>query len=85
MTTLPTALGAFRGGRQIGYVAPVVVPGLRGPGSAAYLPEWAHSVADVPRRCDVWAHLHSAAARDWTPRGPAVRCATLPGAVETAR
>ena len=59
---------AFAAGRPIGYLAAFGVEGVRGPGMAAYVPEWAWAVApDAPR--DTFTRMYAEAARAWIERG----------------
>lgn len=70
------AVAAFRHGRLTGFMAGLAIPGLRGPGTAAYVPEWAHA-AEGPNRAATFAALYSALSARWVERGWLVHCCSI--------
>jgi GNAT superfamily N-acetyltransferase len=70
------AVAAIRDGRLAGYMASMAAPGLRGSGTAAYVPEWAHAVAG-PDRAATFAALYGALSVRWVERGWLVHCCSI--------
>ena len=78
------AVAAVRDGEVVGYLAGLGIDGLRGPGTASWVPEWAHG-ADGPSRVETWHALYAAASERWIREGRAVHCVTILADDATAR
>jgi GNAT superfamily N-acetyltransferase len=69
-------MAAFREGHLIGYLVGLPMPGLRGSGTAAYVPEWGHACSGADRAA-VWETLYAALSGCWLERGWLVQCVSI--------
>lgn len=65
------AVAAFRRGRLTGFMAGLSIPGLRGHGTAARVPEWAHAAVG-PDRAATFAALYGICGAYTTPQARGV-------------
>jgi GNAT superfamily N-acetyltransferase len=75
---------AIRDGHLIGYLCAVGVDGARGPGMAAYVPEWGWAV-DPSAPDELLTRLYSTASEQWLARGwtrHLISCLAIEGRVE---
>lgn len=70
------AVAALRGGKLTGFMAGLAIPGLRGSGTAAYVPEWAHAATGRDRAA-TFAALYGAVSARWLERGWLTHCCSI--------
>lgn len=69
-------VAAFAGDRLIGYLIGMFIPGFKGSGRGAYVPEWGHALdAGIDRR--VYNQLYAEAAKLWVAEGCFTHVITL--------